>query len=418
MKHSREFDIAIAGNSLAARIVAALLAKNGCRTLLFENPTQEEPGWSFSSTFIENLLGALGGRSCFTQPLPFQVISPRSRITLHSETPIEAELKREFGSASGTLVTSFLDNLQEKGQKINQLLWHNHGLPWQGINAHFRFRLRGIRKKILIPELTESLQAAIDGFDPLAKEFLNSLFQGLSLRRAERLTLGEAALLWAQAVRPENLSGSELNTLLQKRFEQFHGQKESLEDLESLDFKGQNFIGGQIRAKGAFRAKHLLIGDLTSTRRLLPENMLTLPITPEIFHYKTSDLQGQLSDLLADQVILGSTTPLRFSTFKDKDATIAAISSAAHFQTKDLKRILEPALPFANFQITTAEKEVGSPLEKTGGKMGQGPLVSASLRFSRNVFCADNSLLFPGMGPAGSALLGWTLVNRLGSDHL
>lgn len=415
MKHSAEFDIAIAGNSLSARIASALLAKNGYRILLLEDSLQSDFSWPFSSVFIENVLATLGGRSCFTHPSPFQVISPGSRITINSENPVETELKREFGERSGTQVSGFLAELQEKGQKINQLLWLNQGLPWSGLKARCRFRFLSIRQRIPIPELKASLQPGIDGFDPLAKEFLKSLFEGLSLCPLEKLSVGEAALLWTQVSRPENLSKTEFDTLLRKRFEQFHGHSESLQNLEKLDFQNQRFIGGHLRDKGAFTAKHLLVGHLRSIRHFFSANGPPLPESVRLLQYKTSDLQGQLSNLLANQVIIGGAVPLRFSTSKEQEATIAAIQAAELRSAEQIQDLLEPALPFAEYEVTSAVETLEVPHEEISSERPATVLWSAPLQFGRNVFCADSSVFCPGMGPAGGALLAWTLANRFGA---
>ena len=415
MIHNAEFDIAIAGNSLSARIASALLAKNGYRILLLEDSLHVDFSWAFSSVFIENVLATLGGRSCFTNPSPFQVISPRSRITLNSDNSVETELKREFGERSGTQVSRFLAELQEKGQKINQLLWLNQGLPWSGLKARCRFRFLSIRQRIPIPELKSSLQPRIDAFDPLAREFLKSLFEGLSLCPLETLSMGEAALLWTQAIRPENLSRTEFDTLLSKRFEQFHGHSESLQNLEKLDFQNQRFIGGQLRDRGAFTAKYLLVGRLHSIRHLFPANGPPLPESTRLLQFKTNDLQGQVSGLLANQVIVGGAAPLRFSTCKEQEATIAAIQAAEFRSAEEMQALLEPALPFAQFEVTSMEETLEVPHEEISSERSAVALLSTPLQFGRNVFCADSSVFCPGMGPAGGALLAWTLANRFGA---
>jgi len=415
MKHDQEFDIAIVGNSLSARIAAALLAKNGQRILLVGNPVREEPGWSFSSVFIEYLLGALGGRSCFVAPSAFQVISPGSRVTIHSERPLANELKRELGATAGHQVETFLTGLQERGQRIDQMFWANQGLPWPGLKGRVRFRLLAIREKTAVAELNEPLHAMLTAFDGLSREFLKNLFQGLSLRHEKFLTMGEATLLWSQAVRPENLCEKEFNLLLKKRFEQFHGRAETLQSLEKLDFKGSGFIGGHISGKGHFKARSLLIGHLATTRHLFPEKGFKWPAAPEVCQYRTSNLRGQLSDLLAGQVIIGAATPLRLSICEEGDATIAAISSVERLQPQALQNILEPALPFASFLITATGSQVQSPPPEAMARLPIPGGLPPVLPLGRNVFCADSSLLFPGMGPAVGALLAWTLLNRLGA---
>ena len=70
----------------------------------------------------------------------------------------------------------------------------------------------------------------------------------------------------------------------------------------------------------------------------------------------TNDLQGQLSSLLANQVIMGGTIPLRFSTYKEQEATIAAIQSAEYRSAEEIRNFLQPALPFAKYELNSAEE--------------------------------------------------------------
>ncbi|PLX78720.1 MAG: hypothetical protein C0614_08395, partial [Desulfuromonas sp.] len=61
----RQYDIAVIGGTLSARIAAALLAKSGQRVLFVRQREATAPTWFHSSLFLQNLLGLLGGRSCF-----------------------------------------------------------------------------------------------------------------------------------------------------------------------------------------------------------------------------------------------------------------------------------------------------------------------------------------------------------------
>lgn len=410
--NTRQFDIAIVGHSLSSAITAALLAKNGLKIIRLGTPDGLETGWSFSSLFLEKLLGLLGGRSCFTSPAPFQVLSKHSRVTIHNEISIQEELSREFGAEAAT-ANALLGQLLDSGTRLNLLLWENLGLPWPELASQVRFRYHCMRHKLSSADLTAPLKCRLDSLESGPREFLTNLFQGLSLRPLEGLTLADASLLWSQANRPENVSEPEFFRLLDKRFEQFHGTSEILEDLESLEFKGDTFIEGKIKGRGGFRASHLLIGHLACAAKWVPARLMPATAHTALSRYTTSDLDGRVSPLLADQVIIGAPVPLRLSLAKGPMATTGSIICPASVPLSDLKGILEVALPFASYELKAAPPFADNPgQDKPAPPRPQG-LSAFGLQLGRNILCADSGIMYPGMAAAGGALLGWTLLNRL-----
>ena len=408
----RQFDIAVIGNTLSARMGATLLAKNGLSVIQFGSVEPSRSGWLFSSIFLEKLLGTLGGRSCFTNPTPIQVISTQSRISIHQEIPIESELTREF-SDDATTLAQFLNNLLETGGNLNALLWDNKGLPWPGLNSQGRFRYHCLRRKLSTRELNVPLTEQLHKFPLASREFLTNLFQGLSLLSIDKLTMADAALLWTQANRPENLAEKEFNELLEKRFEQFHGRSESLEQLERVDIEGNEFVGGRIKELGGFRAKALLIGDLQVGNQFQSIQKILPAATTSISHFITSDLSNQLSPLLAERVIVGNQQPLRIAFHKENGQTVGEIDATVNQQAPEIRTAMESVLPFATYDLDAAKPGALPDLTEAS----TSSLFSRPIQFGKNLFCVDSSLLYPGMPAAGGALIAWSLLNRFGSSE-
>lgn len=412
----RQFDIAVIGDTLSARMSATLLAKNGLSVIQFGTSGPSRTNWLFSSIFLEKLLGALGGRSCFTNPTPIQVISPHSRVNIHQEVPIEAELTREFGDDAAAL-NLFLDSLLETGSNLNALLWNNGGLPWPGLKSQGRFRYYCLRRKLSTRELDIPLTEQLNAFAPACREFLINLFQGLSLRLIDDLTLADATLLWTQANRPESLAEVEFNSLLEKRFEQFHGLSESLDQLEKIAVRSNEFISGHIKERGEFQAKVLLIGDLHAASQFQTlQEILPLSATG-ISHPSTSDLTGQLSPLLAKRVIIGDKQPLRIAFQEEDGRTVGEIDVAGNRQISELTAALEPILPFATYDLSATETPALSEMTEPPSPVNSG-LFTRPIQFGKNLFCVDSSLLYPGMPAAGGSLLAWSLLNRFVSSEV
>lgn len=390
------------------------MAKYGQKVILFGTPYQLDNSWGFSSIFLEKLLGTLGGRSCFTNPAPFQVLSDRSRITIHNEIPVQEELTREFGKAAPA-AEALLAHLLETGTRLNLLFWDNHGLVWPSLKGKSLARYLCLRRKLSITEMNTPLSNRLEALEAGPREFLTNLFQGLSLVPLESLTVADAALLWAQANRPENLAEPDFSTLLDKRLEQFHGVSEPLDALEHLEFKGNTFSQGRLKDRGEFKASQLFIGDLANTSRLIPAPIVSTIASPDTSRFITTNLFDKVSPLLADQVILGTKQPLRLALERDAGETTTSgrISTTGPVRLESIKNQLEIALPFAGYTLTADQVSNNPPPPADNTHRPATMLFASPLQLGKNIFCADSSALYPGMVATGGALLGWTLLNRL-----
>jgi len=412
---SKHYDIAIIGGSLAARIAAALLAKRGSRVLFLRHQEATAPAWFHSSLFLEKLLGTLGGRACFVAQKPIQILSHRARVTLSHDIPLGNELSREFGEA-GADVASWLEKLGAQGVQLEKLLWEIGGLPWPSFKSAAHVKLLCMRRKISLAELDKPVTETLGQLPQAAGIFMTDLFQGLALKPVSQLTRGQAALLWAQAMRPENLKEPDFSQLLSKRFDQFHGLRTSLEDLEIVEYDGSRWTGGKLKSGGQFTAKHFLLGDTRWVDRFAPGKLAGLPAPHHLTRLTTSDLSGQLSPLLASRIICGGDTPLRLAIEQQSEQFIGLILSFGQRDDTRLRIQLEPALPFARYQLSESVECVGPQPEANPEKTHQH-LANLPLRIGTNLYCADNNALLPEMGAAGAALLGWTLAENLVINH-
>jgi hypothetical protein len=411
----RHYDFAIIGGSLAARIAAALLAKQGSKVLFLRHREATASAWFHSSLFLEKLLGTLGGRSCFVAQQPIQVISRHARVTLSNDVPLSRELNREFGKV-GSAVTNWLDQLGSQGGQLEKLLWENGGLPWPTFKANARFRLLSMRRKVNWPELDAPVGKSLAQLPQSALILVTDLLQGLALRKIGQISRAQAALLWAQAMRPENLQEPDFSELLSKRFDQFHGLKAPLENLAGVHFDGSRWTGGQLEDGGQFSAETFLLGDLRCIDRFDPVKTGNLPTPPVLVRHRTSSLTGQLSPLLASRVICGGGVPLRLAIEQEEDHACGLIVSGGSATVQQLRHQLEPVLPFARFELEDDQDQAAlHPVSEFTQRPRQ--LAKLPLRIDSNLYCADSCGLLGETSAAGAALLGWTLAESLATGQ-
>lgn len=412
---SKHFDIAIIGGSLAARIAAALLAKHGSKVLFLRQSEATVSTWLHSSLFLEKLLGTLGGRACFGAQKPIQVLSRKARVTLNNDISLDKELCREFGQ-NGPGVSHWLEKLRSQGMQLEDLFWENGGLPRPSFKAATRFKLLCMRRNISRAQFDEPLAKSLEQLPLASTAFVTDLLQGLTLKRINHLSRAQSAMAWAQAMRPENLKEPDFSDLLSKRFDQFHGLKADLADLECIDFNNSRWIGGRLKDGGQFTAETFLLGDARCIDRFSSGKTDTLPLPHTVTEQITSSLTGQLSPLLASRVICGGDMPLRLAIEENGDELFGQILSTGEATEQPLREQLEPALPFAKYDISNEVKQP-APITISATTNQRQHLNGLPLQIGSNLYCADSNLLLPEMGAPGAALLGWSLAENLASKR-
>jgi hypothetical protein len=407
MAQSR-FDIVVAGSTPAAVMAAALLARNGRRVLHLTSAIPPDP-WQSSSLFLRKVLETLSGQACLVAAQPLQVLSARARVTIHPAVPLADELTREFG-AVGNQVDAVLAELEALGERLEQLLWEYGGLPAEGLRARAGWRWLCLRRKLATASLSAPLAPRLHALPEAATEWLTDLFQGLAMQPLAALSVADGALLWAQARRGEAVAGGELPALLQKRFEQFHGVTTERQDLAALEHRS-GLWNGSLRNGGSFQASQLLLGDLDQE---LPGHGFPAPrhpLTPPQ-QLLTSPLDGQLSLLLAGRVIAGGRLPLRLVLTTTPVGLIAHISASVLADEAQIRRQLDPVLPFARYTLQV--QAIGRNTVRLADPATTAPsLFRLPLHPGTHLWCADHAGLLPQLGSGGAALLAWTLLRRL-----
>jgi hypothetical protein len=107
---------------------------------------------------------------------------------------------------------------------------------------------------------------------------------------------------------------------------------------------------------------------------------------------------------------------LRLAIEEREHQLIGQVLNAGRMSEKQLRKQIEPALPFADYELSSSE---GPPLPESlpGEESPLMPISNLPLRIGSNLYCADSGSLLPEMGAAGAALLGWTLAENLTSKQ-
>ena len=228
------------------------------------------------------------------------------------------------------------------------------------------------------------------------------------------LSRARAAILWAQAQRPENVRGAEFSQTLEKRFDQFHGARAQLENLKPFEYDGSRWTGGQLVSGGRFSADNFLIGDRRLAGLFAAGEPVQVPSFPVRAAWQTDNLAGQLSRLLGTRVICGGRLPVRMAIEQTDEQLRGLVHSTEDAMADEIIRQLEPVLPFAEYRLDALGCEQDPTPQVT--RQETTLLAGLPLRAGRNLYWADNTVLLPEMDGAGAALLAWTILANLGRE--
>lgn len=413
---STYFDVIILGDSLAARIAGSLLAKGGYRVLTFQEPSEFPANWFLSSLHLERLLERLNGRSCFVPPTSFQVLTADSRLEFLQPSTLEEELRREFASGFED-VYRFLGHLQSLGHRLEETLLASGGLPLTGMAGRLRFARRSLRRRLSRRALLEPLGNTLAGLNlEPARKALATLFAGLSLTPVDRLSVGEAALLWNSAVRAEGVSPSRLAELLSRRYDQFHGQTENLSGLRTLKTEGNRLSGALLTEGMRCGARYFLIGSPAGWDLLPKQFQAPVPSPFSRLRFHASPFSGGINPILADRIIPEASFPLRLSLTSSEEKIAATVECTTDSPSEKLENtlgnLLKPLFPFASYQIEPSG-ESESVWQGVRGAKQSFPGAISTLRLRKNVFICHGSGVFPSLGSTGEVLTGITIADHL-----
>lgn len=353
----KHFDVISIGAEFSGRIASLLLARKGLRVLTLCSLSFQPPTSFVLSPVLEGLAFGLEGIAKCRRPAErFQIITPDIRLDFHGPRPLEKELRREL-PGSAEQIFACLELLAEWGGRLEKLLMQPGPPPALGLPGNLNFRRRLLFGGLAGKRFGQKLPSLLARFiDPRAKEVLLSLFAGLSLADPLHLTIAEAALLWHCAKQPTVLDGPALIELLDRLFEQFHGQTRPLAQLASLQSKGKTLQQVVLQDGRQLTAGHFLVDRMPDA----PIWSHGLPSGYSTAYYPVQwqlKLECRPPLLLAPRVILAGSPPLlltfQSSASGGQEARVQAAGST-NMPPLDIalvRRRLETILPFADYQL-------------------------------------------------------------------
>ena len=409
----KHYDIALLGESLAARVAAALLARRGYKVAFFREALPAPSPWVFSSLHLQQLLMTLGGRSCATSARPLQILTPQSRWELHGRHPKQEELFREFPTQHEQM-TKLLTDMAGKGERLEQALWRSRRVALTGRLLHANLRARGLFT--LFKKPLESVIVQTLG-ETAATESLTALFEGVSGQPIGRLSLAEGALLWSWVRQHEAVSASGLEELLRHRFEQFHGDALELADIASLTLAGRRVHSLTLKDGAVCSADHVVLGSLSGAR-LLPAPFELPTSGPPAVAFVTSPL-NRLSPMLSRRILLKTSATIRLtlSTSSPRTCRIETVPSqtSPEISPATLREDLTPVFPFIEFTLGETPSPEGIPaLDKSLFARTLPGLVNP-VQLKGNLLLAQGTGVWPALGPSGDILAGYAVAERLSS---
>jgi len=400
------FDTVILGDSLAGRVAGALVARRGSRVLCLRPSGElDPPNWFLSSLVLERLLEQLDGASVLTRPQRFQYLADPVRLDFHGRTTLTEELRREYADNAGQ-TESALGDFTDFGNKLSELLWDTGGLPFAGARARLRFAARSLRRGLGGKRLDQPLRERLDRLvPPAAADLLGGLLPALALTPADRLTVGEAALLWHGAMRPRGVSFAGLDELLLRRFRQFHGEEDDLGRLEAIEGGGRQPLRLAMKNGRPVAAGHLLLAGASLPRTPFP-TAVDIPETGPHSGSVTIEAGDRLSPILADHVILGGNHPLRLSLAGSPADRRAEVEWAGSWRQSELTDRLRRLMPFV---------EVDLEFPPAGDQGYPAPGLAAAAKRAvagKNIhWCGP--MVLPALGTVGEVLAGFSAASTL-----
>lgn len=411
----RHYDIIILGDSLAARLAGALLAKTGKRLLTFGNSAPQSTAWLYNSIFLSHTLDQLGGRKGLSDTPRMQIMDGQTRLELHGRHSLEDELRREFPSCHQQL-SRLLESLKSQGSTLEQQLWDGGGLPVFDFSGRLQFRKQLFLNRTPYRPLRHPLYHAWRGIqDPAARTWLTTLFTGLSLQPAERLTLAEGALLWNDLRQPLGIGASALNDLLAQRYGQFHGLMEPLTAVESVNLDGNI----QLKKGRSCSADILLLGDMSALPLFADMDKKRVKGMPAPRRWKTSALRNPPSPLLAPQIILGGNPVLRLTLNPPPSGALCSAEAQDPDQERpngqtEIRSRLTALFPFSSIEVTELpSKTIQQGNQIPWATVGTFPGKHQNLKLQKNLYICSGTEALPHLETSREILCGVAVAKYL-----
>ncbi len=405
------YDVIFLGSNLSTWVAASLLAKAGLRVMSFPSPHCPCPPWIPSSLFLERILEQLAERTLNHQPFHLQVVNQHTRLECNGPHSLTEECQREFPSCHAEVV-HLLDTLQQWGDGLQRAVLATGGLPLFGLGSRLQFRKRLLKEKVPAKIIQQTLADMLSTSDAAgAQRTLASLFCGLSLaENPEQLTVAEAAMLWSDLRRNKHFSGPALCSLLEQRYEQFHGAIDELSSIKSIKQQNDSDLVVNMKGNRSCSADHYIVADRPAHETLPWQSEYP---EPRLLTRTTSRFAPSPPALLAQTLIIGDSPVVRL-IFKDKTqgCTIESPVSDGDDMDTFLGEKISRILPFCRYELDSP----GSASTPEGGQNVPPvsfPGIEARIKPRRNVILCNGRLTVPHLDATGEVLTGLSLANHL-----
>jgi|LGVF01.1.fsa_nt_gb hypothetical protein len=407
---AEHYDLIVLGAGLAEQIAATLLAGQGYRVLSFPADSQTDEQSLTCCPALNKLLKALEGEHLLRDSTEsLQLVTDDIRLQLGGPLPLAEELWREFPEHHASML-ALLARLDEWGRKLSLLL--SSPAPDSSLLALrllilYRRQLgqnlpaRRLQHPIL--KLTTTLGAR------KPQQALTHLLSGLCLVTPARLSIAEAALKWHIITRPQTISLSALNQLLEERYAAVGGQSLPLEELAGIIHTGKRQKGVSLLNGKLLNARQFLVGSLPEHIELHPALASTLakrPCKPQ--SWTLSGLPLQRLPMLAPKVVLAGEQTLRLTWDKNSSSPgQALLETIRHtdqtvLKLESIRHQLSSVLPFTDFELTETPCPSNEKImHKSFWPRGCLPKPVAS-----NVLYCNGSRLLPSLGLNADLMLG------------
>ena len=399
------FDVVVIGESLAGRIAAALLARSGLRLLTLRSARPITGcAWGFSSLLLEKVLDQLDGRTVLNKPQTLQFLDREIRIELNGRNSFGDEIRREFPRGAAQILRTS-EALATLGEELAELCWDSGGLPLGGLTSRWGFFWRSLRHGLTNGRLRVPLAKHLTKLGVAdAAALFGALLPALALVPPERLSVGEAALLWHAASRPESVSLPGLEQLLNRRYQQFHGGEEDLAILDSVTPGSRQPYRLQLKGQRQIAAGCLIVADPAMTGYLPEAWRSSAPAQP--LPGAVLQLTGEVSPVLSEQVVLAGQPPLRLAFSGAEKERRVVVEAAGAISAAELTERLHRLCPFAGLN--------GEPLTGSVAATQPSGLSTAIARAAGGpglFYCSATVL--PALGCTGEALTALSVATAI-----
>ena len=418
---AEQHDLIVVGGGLSEHIAATLLARQGYRVLQLTSASFGGAEPLPCCPVLEKLLTSLDGMHLTRQRSDcFQLITDNVRLELRGPLPLAEELAREFPDHHAA-VLALLARLDDWGRRLGLLLASTAPDSWwRPLRRLFLYR-RLLRHKLPARRLRQPVIRLLASLpDEGLQQSLTQLLAGICLSAPKRLSVGEAALKWHTATRPEQIALQDLDDLLTERYVEASGSSVPLSGVKEIQYNGKRLQSFTLQDGRCLTARQYLLAPLPEGIKLPSTTASALSVAPEPPHWTVSGPALQRPPLLARKAILDGDPPLRLTWSMEDCSTNHAIIKPACAagqsipSMESLQRRLASLLPFCDFQLDEANRPA-TPVAISGS---QWPSCILPRPMGSNALLCHGPSLLPSAGESADLILGQAaagvLQKRLG----